>query len=173
MLDLGAMKGSLVGQSEQQIRSAIKVIKAVAGKGGAFFIATCNDLTVLPPELRRRYKYGIWFFDLPDKKERESIWKVCLAQFGLTGPKAQRTFDDDGWTGAEIRNVCELAWKLNQPLDEARLNIVPISISDSGRIERLRDLAKGKFLSASYPGPYRSEGQKVEALTTRMIYGED
>jgi hypothetical protein len=156
MLDLGAMKGSLVGQSEQQIRAALKVIKAVAGKGGAFFIATCNDLTVLPPELRRRYKYGIWFFDLPDKAERDLIWKICLAKFGLDGKRTKHTFDDSGWTGAEIRNACELAWRLNQSLDDAAKNIVPVSVSDGDRIARLRNLAHDKFLSASTPGVFRA-----------------
>ncbi len=156
-LDLGAMKGSLVGQSEQQIRAALKVVKAVAGKGGAFFVATCNKLTVLPPELRRRYKYGIWYFDLPDAAERELIWKVCLEQFGLKDDKAVRTFDDSGWTGAEIRNVCELAWRLNQSLDDARQNIVPVSVSDSEVIESLRKAADSKFLSANYKGTYQRE----------------
>lgn len=157
LLDLGAMKGSLVGQSEQQVRAALKVIKAIAGLGGAFFVATCNDLTILPPELRRRYKYGIWFFDLPDKEERESIWSVCLEKFGL--PKnSKRTFNDVGWTGAEIRNVCELAWRLGQSLDEASQNIVPVSISDAGRLERLREAATNKFLSASHRGVYGNRG---------------
>lgn len=160
LFDLGAMKGSLVGQSEQQIRAALKVIKAIAGDGGAFFVATCNDLTVLPPELRRRYKYGIWFFDLPDERERESIWKVCLSKFELS-QKEPRTFNDRGWTGAEIRNVCELAWRLKQPLDEASTNIVPVSISDADRLERLREAATNKFLSASYPGVYRGEAVTV------------
>jgi hypothetical protein len=164
MLDLGAMKGSLVGQSEQRIRAALKVVKAVAGEGGAFFVATCNDLTILPPELRRRYKYGIWFFDLPDKEERESIWKICLNSFGLTGERSKRTFDDSGWTGAEIRNVCELAWRLNQPLDKASKRIVPVCKSDSARLEKLREAAEDKFLSASHEGTYkRSSADQLRA----------
>jgi hypothetical protein len=171
MLDLGAMKDSLVGSSEQRVRAALKVIKAVAGKGGAFFVATCNDLTVLPPELRRRYKYGIWFFDLPTKEEREMIWKICLKQFDLEGKAAKHTFDDSGWTGAEIRNVCELAWRLGQPIDEARKNIVPVSVSDADRIDRLRKAAAGKFLSASYAGPYRAT-PLAEVQSARKIYGD-
>lgn len=154
MLDLGAMKGSLVGQSEAQMRAGIRIIKSVAGPGGAFFCATCNDLMVLPPELRRRYKFGIWYFDLPDANERAAIWRVCLERFGL-GLDAPRTFNDEGWTGAEIRNVCELAWSLNKPLDEAARKIVPVSVSDPQRIEKLRGLADGKFLSATYEGTYR------------------
>lgn len=168
LLDLGAMKGSLVGQSEQQTRAALKVIKAIAGYGGAFFVATCNDLTVLPPELRRRYRYGIWFFDLPDKEERNSIWNVCLQKFGLS-KNAERTFNDTGWTGAEIRNVCELAYRLNQPLDEASYNIVPVAISDANRLERLREAASNKFLSASYKGVYAGKSVAASPYSSNPV----
>ena len=34
------------------------------------------------------------------------------------------------------------------------LFIVPVSVSDPESIERLRRMATGKFLSASYPGSY-------------------
>jgi hypothetical protein len=172
MLDLGAMKGSLVGQSEERIRAAMKVIKAVGGSGGAFFCATCNDLNVLPPELRRRYKFGIWYFDLPDASERAAIWRVCLDKFGLKGDAAARTFSDEGWTGAEIRNVCELAWSLNKPLDEAAKKIVPVSISDPQRIEKLRGLAEGKFLSATYDGPYRRARASAFAAPAARTFAE-
>jgi hypothetical protein len=71
MFDLGGMKGSLVGKSEAQVRNAFKVITAVGG-GKAFFIMTCNQIVELPPELRRRFTSGIFFFDLPTKAERDS-----------------------------------------------------------------------------------------------------
>ena len=51
-LDLGAAKGSLVGQSEHQLRDALKVVTAVSN-GKSLWIATCNSIADLPPELRR------------------------------------------------------------------------------------------------------------------------
>jgi len=149
--DLGATKGSLVGQSEQQIRAMMRTIKGVAGED-AFFIATCNRLESLPPELRRRFTFGIWFFDLPTKEERESIWQICLKRYKLN-PKAKRPIDE-GWTGAEIKNVCDLAWRLNCDPAEAAQFIVPICESDPQSIDRLRNLANNNFLSASVPGKY-------------------
>lgn len=151
-LDLGATKGSLVGQSEQRIRAAMKTIKAVAA-AGAFFVATCNKLDVLPPELRRRFRYGIWFFDLPTKDERARIWAINLQRFGLAAGAELPA--DEGWTGAEIRNACEMADRMALPLPEvARRYIVPVSLSDPQAIEKLRTAAHGKFLSASAPGSY-------------------
>jgi AAA+ superfamily predicted ATPase len=76
-LDLGAMRGSLVGQSESQVRSALKVITAVAS-GKTLWIATCNSIGNLPPELRLRFTLGTFFFDLPAAAERDRIWNIYL-----------------------------------------------------------------------------------------------
>src|SRR5258706_12152168 len=150
-LDLGAAKGSLVGDSEAAIRGAMKVIRAVAGDG-AFFIATCNRLEALPPELRRRFRLGIWYFDLPSAEERRSIWEVCLSRYGIP-PDAPRP-EDAAWTGAEIRNACDLAWRLGISPREAGQYIVPVSVADPEGLERLRRMADGRFLSANEPGVY-------------------
>jgi hypothetical protein len=162
-LDMGAAKGSLVGQSEERIRQAMKVIKAVAADG-AFFVATCNKLEALPPELRRRFRYGLWFFDLPSRDERETIWNINARAFGIN--LARDTWPeglDAGWTGAEIRNVCELAWRMSVSVVEAARFIVPVSTSDPGSIEKLRALADQKFLSASYPGVYKHTTTRTAA----------
>jgi hypothetical protein len=158
-LDLGAMKGSLVGQSEQQVRAAVKIIKSVAGSS-AHWVATCNRLDTLPPELRRRFTDGIWFFDLPDETERAAIWKTLLAKYSIQDTEMP---NDDGWTGADIRNVCSIAHRLRCSLKEAATYITPVSKSDPSSIERLRKLADGSFLSASYPGVYeRSRKQEAD-----------
>ena len=59
-----------------------------------------------------------------------------------------------GWTGADIRNCCEVAWRLNISLVEASKFITPVSQSDPESIAKLRKMADGRFLSASYPGVY-------------------
>lgn len=154
-LDLGAMKGSLVGQSEQQIRAAMKVIKAVAGTG-AYWIATCNRMESLPPELRRRFTDGIRFFDLPDDEERASIWVIMRKKYSIKEADVQP--DDHQWTGADIRNVCALAYRLKVTLRKAATYITPVAKSDPHSIERLRKLAHNSFLSASKPGLYQIPG---------------
>lgn len=161
--DLGAMKGSLVGQSEARVRAAMKIIKAVAGRG-AYWIATCNRLDSLPPELRRRFTDGIYFFDLPDEKERASIWVIQMTRYGI---KEQEMPDDNNWTGADIRNVCSIAARLNIPLVEAASYITPVAKSDPKSIDRLREMADGAFLSASAAGVYRR--QREEEKSTRTI----
>jgi hypothetical protein len=164
-LDLGACKGSLVGQSEERIRRAMDTIAAMGGRR-VFFLASCNKLETLPPELRRRFRAGIWFFDLPSPEERAAIWALQLRAFGLPADSALPA--DDGWTGAEIRNACEWASRLDISPADAAPYIVPVSKSDPDSIERLRKAAAGRWLSASYPGAYRLPSvQTVPAATAR------
>lgn len=150
--DLGATKGSLVGESEQRIRQALKVIDAVSD-GRALWIATCNKVAILPPELRRRFKFGTIFFDLPDEAERSAIWRIYRGKFEL--PADDPSPADAGWTGAEIETCCQLAWQLMIPLQEAARYIVPVSQAAPEAIEELRRQAENRYLSASIPGVYR------------------
>jgi hypothetical protein len=152
--DFGAMKGQFVGNSETNVRLAWKVAGGVAN-GKALIIATCNRLESLPPELRRRFTYGLHFFDLPDVGERASILNVQIAAHDLTEPVTTETLTlTEGWTGAEIRNLCRISSRLGVPLRDAAQYIVPVRKSDPEGIERLRRTAHGKFLSANRPGPY-------------------
>jgi len=151
MWDLGAMKNSFVGQSEANIRAAFKVIYSVS-QGEAFFIATCNRIESLAPELRRRFKGGTFFVDLPSRDELNKIWEIYMAKYKLD-QKQQRP-DDDGWTGAEIEQCCSLAWQLNVPLTEAAQFIVPVAQSAAAEIKALRQQANRRYLSASNPGVY-------------------
>jgi hypothetical protein len=152
-MDLGAVKGSLVGQSEAQMRAMMKTVLAVGGNK-AYFFATCNKLEAMPPELRRRFLDGIWYFDIPNPQEQASIWKICMSKYGL---KAQDLPEYSNWTGAEIRNCCFLAYRLGKRLTEVSRYIVPIMISDPQSVEKLRNTADGRYLSASYAGPYQKD----------------
>jgi SpoVK/Ycf46/Vps4 family AAA+-type ATPase len=162
-LDAGAMKGSLVGQTEQAIREALRVITSVTG-GQALWVATCNSIGTLPPELRRRFSFGTFFFDLPDAEEREAIWVHYRLRFDNSCHDAEPPCE--GWTGAEIRTCCMLAYRLKITLTEAANYIVPVCKSARQQIEELRRQAEGRFISASYPGPYRTP----EVDTTRRAF---
>lgn len=167
-LDLGAAKGSLVGQSERQLRDALKVITAVSN-GRSLWIATCNAITELPPELRRRFTLGTFFFDLPDGKERAKIWDIYLPKFAIITDDIPT---DDGWTGAEIRQCCDIAWRLGCTLQEAADYVVPVSRSAATQLDQLRAQADGRFLCASRGGVYKRETQ-LKAPTGRAIQLEE
>lgn len=161
VLDVGGLKGQYVGQSEQALRDALKVIDSIAGAPGAFVFATCNRETSLPPEFKRRFRSGRWYFDLPTAEEREAIWKIHGAAFGVNVDKKNRPNDSD-WTGAEIRNCCELAWKHRKTLIQAADYVIPVARSEKATVDNLRTAAR-QWLSASYPGPYRGSAEEVTA----------
>lgn len=155
-LDTNAMKSSLVGSSEQRIRSAMKVVTAVSNDR-PLFVATCNAIANLPPELRRRFTAGTFFFDLPDTEERETIWAYYIRKYELD--PCQEVVNDKDWTGAEIRACCQGAWERNVSLKEAAEFVVPVAKADPERIERLRKEATGRYISASYSGTYKMPEQ--------------
>lgn len=150
-LDLGGIKGSLVGESEGRMRAAMSVITAISG-GRPFFVATCNAISVLPPELRRRFTVGTMFFDLPTKAERDTIWPIYLAKYGLPEQPIPAC---DGWTGAEIRQCADMADRLGLSLVEAARFVVPVSVSAREKIQALRQEASGRYLSASTDGVFQ------------------
>lgn len=171
-IDTGAMTGSLVGESQSKIRKAMATFKAVS-QGKGMFIATCNKIASLPPELRRRFTLGTFYVDLPDKDERKVIWDIWRKEYKLDAD--QLPPDDEGWTGAEIRNCCDVADRTGVSLFKAAEFIVPVSKSASDQVEGLRKMASGRFISASKPGIYTYEGggavtgRKFEVQQTTTI----
>lgn len=155
-MDPGAMKGSLVGQSEQSFRDAFRMIKSI-GRSRVCVLVTCNRMDVFPPELLRRFKFGTFFFDLPTASELADLWAIYTKQFGL---KKQATPNDVGWTGSEVRNCCEIAHALQCSLLDASNRIVPICKSNPASIEKMRIQANGASISASYPGVYLKDKAK-------------
>ena len=196
ILDVGALMGSLVGQTEGNIRQALRIADAmapailfidecekafsgVASSGqtdsgvsarlfgslltwmndhtsDVYLVATCNDISKLPPEFSRAERFdGVFFLNLPGRAEKDAIWRLYLQQFQLDAK--QRLPDDDNWTGAEIRACCRLAALLDLPLVQAAQNVVPVAVTAAESVERLRNWASGRCLNADEAGIYRRE----------------
>jgi hypothetical protein len=211
VLDIGALMGSLVGQTEAQVRQALRIADAMApcilfcdelekGLGGVaaggngdsgvsarlfgslltwlsdhesdvFFVGTSNDVSRLPPEFSRAERLdAIYFLDLPGPAEKERIWEMYLARFGID--PGQRRPGDREFTGAEIRSCCRLAALLDIPLVEAAQNIVPVAVTAGESVEKLRSWAAGRCLSADRPGLY-TRGSDVAARPGRGVHRGD
>lgn len=153
-MDVAAMQSSLVGSSGENFRNGLKVVDAVASGLPILVIGTCNSIGSLPPEVRRRFTLGTFFFDLPTEAERKVIWEKYIKDFKLDKQKLPA---DGGWTGAEIRNCCQQAYRLGFSLKEAAGYVIPVATSAKEQIENLRSLADGKFISAGKPGTYTKE----------------
>jgi len=192
-LDVGALMGSLVGQTEERTRKGLMIAdamapcilfcdeieKALSGVGSSgqadsgvsarlfgslltwlndhtsdvFFVATCNDISKLPPEFARAERFdGIFFVDLPTTEQRKIIWNIYLSMFELD--REQTRPKDGNWTGAEIKACCRLAALLDVPLMAAVQNVVPVAVTAAESVERLRNWASGRCLSADSAGLY-------------------
>src|ERR1035441_11105567 len=98
-------------------------------------------------------------FDRPEADEGETIWRIYLKKYGVSGEVPT----DEGWTGAEIKECCRKAHRLGITLAQASRYLVPISRSTAEQIKALRPMASGKFISASMPGIYRYEEEPAAA----------
>lgn len=143
-----------------------------------FIVATCNDVSKLPPELLRKGRLDeIFFIDLPCQEEREEIFRIHLdlrhrdpVNFDIPAlAKASLAF-----SGAEIEQA--VVSGLFDAYDESRelttddilLNIsktVPISRTMSHKIEYLRDWAAERARPASSV----TIKPELDALKAQMI----
>ena len=162
LADMGAMKGSLVGESEAKIRQFFTMIDSIAGDGGAFFVATCNSTAALTTEMRRRFKSGFYFVDLPDRQEKDAVWRIHMDKRSI---KSQPKPDDANWTGAEIESCCEKADNYDITLVEAATSIVSVAQAQPELIRERRGEAHGRLLSSSTGRTYEYDGEiEIESV---------
>ncbi len=140
-----------------------------------FVVATANDVSKLPPEMLRKGRWDeLWFVDLPDTRERTAIWDLVIAKYGRevtaydpvvlaraselhTGAEIEATFVEAlHRTFVEDREPGEL--DLGEVLNES----VPLAVSMSESIERLRHWAKGRARHASAKEKPGRKGRKLD-----------
>jgi SpoVK/Ycf46/Vps4 family AAA+-type ATPase len=190
--------GSLVGQSEKQMRAAIELSetlspcilwideldKAFSGLGSGndggvtnrifgqlltwmqekskpvFLFATANDVSQLPPELLRRFDEIFWA-DLPQKEEREEIFRIHIEKKRRDPSRYDLNVlaeASEGYSGAEIEKVLESAMftAFSQRRDftthdmvKALQSKIPLSITMKEKIEAIRAWGKLRAKNAS------------------------
>lgn len=166
MLDLGGMRGGIVGESEQNLRNALATIDAMTGNGRVYMIATCNRVDTIPSELLGRFKDGIWFSDLPNEDQRATIWPIYIQQFGLP---EQALPTADGWAGRQIEQCCYNAYRFDCSLMEASNYVVPLAASMRRRIAEMREEAHLTYHSVEAPGGYvKPDFQDVTTPATNL-----
>jgi SpoVK/Ycf46/Vps4 family AAA+-type ATPase len=134
-------------------------------KAPVFVAATCNNVSVLPPELIRKGRFDeLFFVDLPNQAERKQIFAIQLerrkrkpAEFDLE----QIAVAAKGYSGAEIDAAVQTALytaysaKSNlttQSLAQALRQTVPLSRTRAEEIETLRQWARTRAVPASSSG---------------------
>ncbi len=133
-------------------------------KSPVFVAATCNNVTVLPPELIRKGRFDeLFFVDLPSTAERKQIFAIQLAK----RKRNPGDYDLDriaeaakGFSGAEIESAVQTALYAafarkqelhTEDLLTALSSTVPLSITRAEEIGELRGWAKDRAVWASAP----------------------
>ena len=131
-------------------------------KSPVFVAATCNNVTVLPPELIRKGRFDeLFFVDLPNQAERKQIFSIQLtkrkrnpSEFDLEKAAAAAK----GYSGAEIDAAVQGALYAaysekkaltTQSLLDALAQTVPLSTTRAEEIAALRDWARTRAVPAS------------------------
>lgn len=131
--------------------------------GGAFVIATANDVAAIPPEFLRKGRFDeIWFVDLPDAAERVEILRAALRAHNRNPDSvdcalvAERTVD---YSGAELAALIPDALFAafadggrdvrTEDLLAAASAVVPMAKSAGDKIAALRRWAVGRARAAS------------------------
>jgi SpoVK/Ycf46/Vps4 family AAA+-type ATPase len=133
-------------------------------KSPVFVAATCNNVTVLPPELIRKGRFDeLFFVDLPNMAERKQIFSIQLTR----RKRNPADYDPDkvaaaarGFSGAEIESAVQTALYVafahkqelsTEDLLTALSTTVPLSITRAEEIAELRAWAKNRAVWASAP----------------------
>jgi ATPase family protein associated with various cellular activities (AAA)/AAA+ lid domain-containing protein len=130
-------------------------------KAPVFVAATCNNVSVLPPELIRKGRFDeLFFVDLPNQAERKQIFSIQLtkrkrspAEFDLEKVATAA----NGYSGAEIDAAVQGALYAaysekkqvtTQSLIDALAQTVPLSITRAEEIAALREWARTRAVPA-------------------------
>lgn len=163
-LNISEAKGSLVGQSEQQMKASLAAVDALAGDGSVLLIASCNWVDQLTPDVMARFTMGTFFYDFPDEEERAALLNQYFDKYALSlSPTSAELASTKGWVGREIENACFKVWQFKRSFSDVGANIAPSSISQRAKLEKLRKDCSERFLSASKPGLFRAS-EEVKAV---------
>ena len=133
-------------------------------KTPVFVVATANNIRALPPEMLRKGRFDeIFFVGLPNRTEREAIFKVHLAKLrphNLANYDAKRlAYETPDFSGAEIEQTIieamHIGFSQNRDFTtddilESASQIVPLAKTAQEQIEFLQQwVAAGKARLAS------------------------
>lgn len=131
-------------------------------KAPVFVAATCNNVTVLPPELIRKGRFDeLFFVDLPNLAERKQILGIQLTrrkrnpdEFDLQIIASAARGFSGAEIGAAVQAALYAAFAVKQPLTTQNLltaiaQTVPLSTTRAEEIQELRAWAQTRAVPAS------------------------
>jgi ATPase family protein associated with various cellular activities (AAA) len=131
-------------------------------KAAVFVAATCNNVTVLPPELIRKGRFDeLFFVDLPNQAERRQVFSIQLAkrkrnpaEFDLEKVAAAAKRYSGAEIEAAVQGALYAAYSDKKPLStqallDALAQTVPLSTTRAEEIAELREWARTRAVPAA------------------------
>jgi hypothetical protein len=131
-------------------------------KSPIFIVATSNDISALPPEFLRKGRFDeLFFVDLPDGGQRQTIFSIHLAKHQQDATRfdlPQLAEACEGFSGAEIEEAVKSAlysaFDKKAPLSTAMLleelrSTYPLSVTMKEKIAALRAWAQQRAVPAN------------------------
>lgn len=145
-------------------------------RDGVFVCATTNSIHELPPEIMRAGRFdAVFFVDLPNRKERESIFQVLFKKYGLgteKGPDATLLDATANYSGAEIEQALievlyDNSGEKPSVFDLLRSirDTVPVAKTMNEQIDQMREWCLWRTRSASYAEESLRKEKKKPCLT--------
>ena len=132
-------------------------------KAPVFVVATANDVRDLPPEMLRKGRFDeIFWIDLPNVHERESIFRIHLEKRGRSGDDFDTwklAEDTDKFSGAEIEQVVVDAlfdaFARDREVETADMlrsvrRTVPLAVTMDQAFKRLKEWARDRTRPATF-----------------------
>ncbi len=151
-----------------------------------FVIATCNDISALPPELLRKGRFDeIFFVDLPTHAERRAIFEIHIARRARDPAHhdlAALAAATRGYSGAEIEGAVTAgmfgAFQAGRELTTADIlqacrETVPLSVIVEDKIVELREWGRLRTRRASSGEMAIESTEALVADSLRRITGDN
>jgi len=114
---------------------------------GIYVIATCNDVSKIPPEFVRSERWDAVFgLDFPTEEEKEIIWEIWGRYYEV---ETKARPNDEFWTGADIKTCCRLAHIMKTDLVSASRFVNPVYRIYKEDLDKLRDFMRKCTIPAS------------------------
>ena len=140
-------------------------------RSGVFVCGTTNRIDGLPSEIMRSGRFdAVFLIDLPNREEREAIFKILFEKLGVSGIGVTEALLDktETFSGAEMEQAvietlydCQKEAPNELDLLRAVKGIVPLATTMAEALSGMRDWCFSRTRNASYPErPARPEKEK-------------
>lgn len=136
-----------------------------------FVVASSNNIAGIPPEFFRPGRWdGLFWVDLPDEHEQERILEIYSKTYQVPIPSTLKdTVDLNGWSGAELRQLCIEAAYHDGDFTRAAENVVPLSFSAGEYLHQLRQWGEARCIPANRPKPPQKYDKPVPLPTGHYL----